>query len=266
MGMLLNRLLVILMEEDIDSTSYHIAMTMLKNFDRISVMSISQIASLCHVSKSTISKFCRKIGFDDYFDLKDSVPNRPHGPYSYNDNIMNYMESHPLDDYLQMIITDVRQLNDSIDRKKIDMLAKDLMKYDHVAAFGLLYSQTAAIDLQIKLAYNHKFIFTSMNDVKQHEYIANAKEDTLIIIFSHTGDYLKKYQLADGDIHKNVFDRTKAKIVVISANAQLEKYDKVHYCITYPQNSAIATHSILYTIITDAIVLRYRYFSQIENS
>jgi len=269
MGMLLNRLLIIIIEEDSHSTNYHIAMTLLKHFDKIINLSINEIGEICNVSKSTISKFIRHIGFDDYFEFKDAAPfshKQHHSDYSYNLNVMGYIESHSFDDYLDTINQDVEELKRSIDTVKVDQLAKDIMNYETVAAFGLLYSETAAIDLQTKLAYNEKFINTSMYDVKQHDFIRNANEDTLIIIFSYSGDYLYKYQMMDGDVRKNAFDKTKAKIVVITANKEVEKDPRVDYCIAFPSVSNISTHSILYPIITDYLVLRYRHLKGLVDS
>lgn len=268
MGMLLNRLLIIIIEADRNSINYHIAMTMLKNFDNLTNLPINEVASLCNVSKSTISKFIRHIGFEDYFEFRDAAPfshKQHHSDFSYNLNVMGYIEHHSFDHYLDVISQDIEHLKMSIDSIKIDQLAKDIIAYENVAAFGLLFSETAAIDLQTKLAYNEEFIYTSMYDVKQHEYIGAAGEDTLIIIFSYSGNYIEKYQMMSGDIHKNAFDKTKAKIVVITANPNVEKDPRVSYCITFP-SSGITTHSSLYPIITDYLVLRVRYFKELADN
>lgn len=260
MSMLLNRLLVILIEEDLYSTNYHIAMVMLENFSYLASMTIGQLADLCNVSKSTISKFTRKIGFNDYSEFRDYIPNHGHSELSYNNNVIKYIENTSFDNYIDIVANDIHLLQKSIQTTQIDQLAKDLIKYKKVAAFGLLHSQTAAIDLQTKLAYNNKFIFTSMNDVKQNEYIASADENTLIIIFSHSGNYLIKHQMADGDIHKSAFDRTKAKVVVITSNHDLVDNSRADYCIEYSGSTNVLTHSVIYPMITDYLTIRYRYF------
>ena len=57
MGILLVRLIDVINEYSEDSTFYSIAYTMLLNFDNLQNLSINDVANLCHVSKSTISKF-----------------------------------------------------------------------------------------------------------------------------------------------------------------------------------------------------------------
>lgn len=258
MGILLNRILVVLIEEDLDSTNYHIAMIILERFSELDVITIGELSKLCNVSKSTISKFVRHIGFEDYQEFRDAIPNKEHSEYSYNSNVMQYIESESIEKYKNAIITDINSLTKILSNNNIDRLANDLISYKKVAAFGLLYSETAAIDLQTKLAYNNKFIFTSINDVKQHEYIENANSDTLIIIFSHSGNYLMKHQMVDGEIHKSAFEKTKAKIVLITSNNSAKIRTKADYCIIYPCLSGISTHTIMYSIITDYITVKYR--------
>ena len=73
--------------------------------------------------------------------------------------------------------------------RSIDELAKCLTTYNKVGAFGLLFSESAAIDFQYKLAYAGKFIITYQSDLKQIEFIEQADEETLLIIFSNSGGF-----------------------------------------------------------------------------
>jgi DNA-binding MurR/RpiR family transcriptional regulator len=231
-GQLIVRLLTILNNERLDSTNYHIAITLLNHYNEISHLSISEVAKLCNVSKSTISKFARSIGFDDYFDA---------------------------------IIKDIEAYKREIDLEAIDRLAKDILHFKNVASFGLLFSESAAFDLQYKLAYNGKFIVTFQSDRKQEEYIEEAEEDTLIIIFSNSGNFLEKQQLRAGTPKKNVFKNTKAKIVVISSNPKVNDYDFVQDSILFPHQTDIQTHSFIYQIVMDMLVSRFRYYRRKES-
>lgn len=261
MGTLLNRLLIVLNNEKEESTYYHIAYTLLSNFEHIKHMNISQIAEICFVSKSTISKFIRSLGFDDFIEFKYSSgykSNKETNSLNYKDNILNYIESHSYSKYIDVLISDLEIAKTSIDRGSIKKLAQDLVRYDKVAAFGLLYSESAAVDFQTKLAYNGKYIITYMNDVKQDEFIKNADEDTLIVIFSNSGGYIKQYQLTGEKIDKNIFKQTKAKIVVITSNDKMKENPYVDLCVTFRNTSSVQTHAILFQVITDCIALEFR--------
>ena len=84
-----------------------------------------------------------------------------------------------MDDYFHTIQEDLKAAYENLDWEAIDRFVEDLVRYEKVAAFGLMFSETAAVDLQVKLGYNGKFIVTNMNDSKQIEYLRNADEDTL---------------------------------------------------------------------------------------
>lgn len=265
MGLLIHRLLTLLNTEEPNSTNYHIAMTFLQNYDSISTLSIGSMATLCSVSKSTLSKFARSIGFEDYFDLKDKAPfkeNRFQFNLNYVSNILTPIENEGTDPYFEAIIKDIQFYQKSINLETIDRLANDLIKYENVAAFGLLFSESAAIDFQYKLAYNQKFIFTCLSDIEQEKFIGNAKEDTLVIIFSNSGDYVKKNQLKEGNFQKKIFQKTKAKIVLVTSNSKMVKSKDIDYCILFHHETSSQTHYFMYQIVTDMIVHRYRYFKQ----
>lgn len=266
MGLLIHRLLTLLNTEDPNSTNYHIAMTLLQNYDSISTLSIGSIAELCSVSKSTISKFARSIGFDDYFALKDTAPfkeNRFQFNLNYLTNILTPIEKEGTDPYFEAIIKDIHFYQKSIDLETIDRLANDLLKYEHIAAFGLLFSESAAIDFQYKLAYNKKFIFTCLSDTEQEKFIENATEDTLIIIFSNSGNYIKQNQLKEGNFQKRVFQKTKAKVVLITSNEKMKENQDIDYCILFHHETSAQTHYFMYQIVSDMIVHRYRYFKHL---
>lgn len=260
MGILLLRLLILLNDKDVDSTDYFIAKTLLMNYHSLSEMSINEVAKMCFVSKSTISKFIRTINFENYADFREAAifkENRYGFSLNYNQNIMNFVEGNNFDTYFDIVKNDIDDLKKNIPIKEIQKLANLLNNYKNIAAFGLLFSEFAALDLQGKLAYNGKFISTNLDDVKQDVFIKNSKEDTLIILYSNSGLYFEKYQMADYLINKN-FANTKAKIVLITSNKKIAKNPNVDLSICYNHLSEVQTHSVIYPLINDFIVAEYR--------
>lgn len=268
MGMLYNRLLIILNEESSDTTYYHIALLMLKHCEELSTMSIDKLAQLCAVSKSTISKFIRFIGYEDFADFKYAAifqEDKYGYKISYVNDVMKYIEHNSLDSFVLTIQQDLVTSYMNLDWDKVNQLVNDIVHYKNVAAFGLLFSETAALDLQAKLAYNKKFIVTNQNDLKQEQYIVNAKEDTLIIIFSDSGMYIDRYRQIGDFANKQVFAKTKGKVVVITSNQELEHDPRVSYCICYQKTKDVCTHRVVYGMLTDIIAYKYReYMKNIE--
>ncbi len=263
MGLLIVRLITLLNNENTNSTNYHIAFTLLNHYNLIHSASISEIATLCNVSKSTMSKFARLLGFDDYVDLKDNAPfveNRFDNSLNYVTNILSSIEKSGVTPYIDTIIDTINAYKEAIDLNAIDRVALALLNHQKVATFGLMFSESAAIDFQYKLAYVGKFILTFQNDLQQEEFLHTASADTLIIVFSNSGNFLQKQQLRTGTPKKNIFAQTKATVIVISANAEVVNLPFVNDAIIFPHQSGIQTHSFIYQIIMDLIVSRYRYY------
>ena len=263
MSLLIIRLITFLNAQSPETTTYHIALTMLENYDKLHQLSITDVAKLCNVSKSTISKFARQLGFDDYLDLKDNatfVENRFNNPLNYLSNILTSIQTEGIDDYLTSVIKDITYLQQHLDLSAIDRLVNAMINHRRVYAFGLVFSESAAIDLQYKLAYNGKFIQTFQDDVLQERILEEATDDTLVIIFTNSGDYLTKQQIHLGTPRKNVFMNTAAHVIAVTANPNVKNFSFIDDAIVFPHQTHYQTHSIMYQIITDLIVTRYREF------
>jgi len=259
MNILLNRLLDIINNENPNTTKYYIVHVFLSNLHNLGNLSVNEVAAMCCVSKSTISKFVREIGFDDYLDFRLSARAAvTEVEYNLGKSITDYIGQYGWMNYLDILQNDLKELKRTLDLRKIEELAEDLTKYEKAAAFGTVYSETAAIDLQYKLAFCNKIIHTNSNDQKQEEYIRNAEEDTLIIIFTNSGRYIKEYQLMEGYPEKDIFNETRAKIVVITSNKELEKDERVNLCICFNYTSEVQTHPMIFQVITDVIADAYK--------
>ncbi len=260
MGILLNRLLIMMNDSDMDSTDYHISFVLLMNFYSICNLSISEVAKMCDVSKSTISKFIRALHFEDYADFKAAAPfkeNKYGFSLNYNQNIAEYIETVGYDNYIDCVQKDILSLKQTATLDAVKQLAQYLTEYNKVASFGLLFSEAGAIDLQMKLAYNGKFIITNMNDVKQDTFINLSDEDTLIIIYSNSGSYIQRYQLSEFQEKKD-YSKIKAKMVLITGNEKMSNHPDVDLCISFHHNSKIQTHTEIYPLLNDLIVMEYR--------
>lgn len=70
---LLTSLLSILNHENEKSTSFLLAKYFLDNFHRLKTLSIYKVSAECFVSRSSIQRFVKQIGYDRFTSLKNSV-------------------------------------------------------------------------------------------------------------------------------------------------------------------------------------------------
>ena len=54
------------------------------------------------------------------------------------------------------------------------------------------------------------------------------------------------------------YSNIKAKIVMVTGNPKMKDHSAVDTCISFQHNSHIQTHSIIYPLINDRIVMEYR--------
>lgn len=263
MGILYTRLLIVLNDRDLHSTDYHIALVMLQNMQRLAELSIQELAGLGNVSKSTISKFIRELGYEDFADFRNAAifeDNKYHNSFNFVQDVMGFLEEHPTDSYFLEVLRDMQESYASLDWAAVDRLVADLAQHERVAAFGMMFSETAALDLQIKLGYNGKFIFTSMSDRKQMEFLRQADENTLILVFSDSGDYLNRYRNIRDFVRKSDFDDTKGKVVLITSNPEAAQDPRVAYSVLYRRTGTLHTHRMVYQLLTDLVAYRYRVY------
>lgn len=260
MGILVNRLLAILNEQNPETTYYYIAVTILEHITQIGDMNINEIAELCNTSKSTISKFIRTLGYEDFSNFKYAMEmekNRYRRSDSYIHDVSSYLEDHTYEEYAKVLARDVLANVKNMDLDGLRRLAGDIFQYRHIGAFGLMFSETAAIDLQTKLGRLGKFIMSNMDDLKQYQYIKSAEQDTLIIIFSESGTFMERYEMTDPATGESVFSSTKAKLVMITANEKKAKDHRLSYIVRFRYTDKVHTHRILYPFLTDVLVNEY---------
>ena len=166
MYILYNRLITALNEKKPDSTEFYIAKMMIWNLWELPRMSISDVAKMCAVFKLEAVRQGKK----EIYNSNGKC------------NITDYIRGHGIWEYEKILSEDIRSVLFGIEEDQLKRLAVDLHEYKHLAAFGISYSESAAINLQHKMHYYHKFLYTTMNDRQQENYIESADEETLIFI------------------------------------------------------------------------------------
>ncbi len=162
-----------------DSTNSQIAAYILDHIDYLQDIGIKQMANECHASMSSISRFCKEIGLQNYNELRELLVSTHY----------HFQQVSSLKDYKIQLIENIERCDQSLDYEKMELLVEDLKKYQKVGVFGLLKAESAAINLQCDLLMLGKQITTKLAYKEQMEYLENIDHDDLVIIFSYTGNY-----------------------------------------------------------------------------
>ena len=168
------------------STNCMIATYILDHLDEVQHLGIKEIAKKSHVAVSSISRFCKEIGLRDFFELKELLAS----PDLHFEEQSQSLSLHQrIEDYGTKINESIQMVKDTIDEQQLMKLCEDLTKYKKVGIFGLLKAGSVAFNLQGDLLMLGKQVYTNISYTQQMQYILNANQDDLIIIFSYTGSY-----------------------------------------------------------------------------
>lgn len=245
-----------------ESTDSYIAEALLDNIDRIEQMSIEKAAQLCNVSKSKLSKFVKQIGFEDYKEFKDLVKNEKYrsGYFGYEDKLTmgRYIAKEGWESYTGILKQDLDHFLEKMDMNMVKKLAKALKDHKEVGTFGSLYSQTAAIDFMYRMAEEGKNIRTYSFDLTQENYMKNMKEDTLVVIFSNSGQYLYGDGMRLQGYFKSYLKKTKGEIALITSNENAAKDPIVKYPILYTFSTNVHSHPIMERLVLELIISEYK--------
>lgn len=256
------RLLNVLNDEPLDSVDHHVAAVMLRHISELSDLSIGELADACTISKSTLSKFVRRLGFEDYVDFKLEARRQREKEIYIRDkktiNITDYLQQQGRDAYLAALNDDIRLLFDGANDAVITHLVHDIHRFPKIAAFGEGYSETACLNLQIKMSYYQKFIYTTRNDIVQTDYIERADADTLILVISNSGRFISSYAHREGAPEKSCFDRSRARVYLITSNPSMKEDPRIFECILLRYSHDVQNHPVLFQLLIEQIALCYQ--------
>lgn len=161
-----------------DSINCQIASYVLAHMNDLSGIGIVELAKRCHTGTSSISRFCKEIGLQDFAELKELLAG-------------NSLRFQRTDHYGDHVIESIKQAADSVSLQAVRSFCHDLDRFTKVAIFGILKGAGIAFNLKTDLLMLSKPVFTTMSFHEQLEYLHKADKDTLILLFSHTGSYFE---------------------------------------------------------------------------
>lgn len=237
-----------LASEKKDSTNSQIATYLLNHLDDIKDIGIQEIAKECSVAMSSISRFCKEIGLNDFNELRELL-------ISIKMNFEQYSSSskakNRLEEYSLKVKESITMVEKSIDMQQINALCKEIQKYQQVGIFGLLKAGAVAFNLQSDLLMLGKQTYSHISYKQQLQYISSTNEDDLLIIFSYTECY---FDYPDISTLKNKLK--KPQIWLISSKQ--ESYpDFIDHVITFDSKRDQNSHPYQLQFIASLIAQEY---------
>lgn len=250
MNMITIYLFQVLNKEKKGSSDYVIAEYLIHHLSESANITTDSLAEACHVSKASISRFCRNIGLNDFFELRYLLSNY----YVEIDNKFKLQTK--TKDFVTNYVDDLKiksNLLTMINRNQLKELVDDLEKYKKVVLMGHMQSGHIAKILQEDLSSLHKIVEFSDDFLVQKEILLNENEETLIIAFSTTGLIFQRILPR----HSFAKQNKNHKIYLISTSAtKVNEYANVH--INLDAESSYISSNIIMLAYANLIALGYK--------
>lgn len=233
-----------------DTTECRIATYILRNEQEAACLNIVQLAEKCHVSVSSISRFCRSIGLGDYAELRALISewDRFFIPDSLDDRPAARM-----DETFRLVHEGIERLHRSIDPEQIRILGRKIDAYEHIYLLGLLKAGTAAQALQADLLLLGKNTVCKVAFAQQLECMRQATYRDLILIFSYSGIY---FDYLTGPMPQGL---SRAHVVLITGNKNVSPHACVDQVIAFDSMMDQASHPFQMQAVARLIAQEYAF-------
>lgn len=209
-----------------NSTNKIIAEYLLRNLNHLDELTIYDVAEECFVSRSSIHRFLRQIGFDQFGSLgqyiKDSNQHwRAFYDYVNRENFLDNVKSK-----MNEMMDDISQLADS---EPVKQLVRLLHDYENVYFLSACTSASATQHLQEELLAMGKLIHVRTSSNVNADFLTELNKEDLLIVCSITGNYAFA-------VSKDLENVEAAKILITLNHTDLFKnyYDKIVYMSRLP--------------------------------
>lgn len=243
-------LLELLNNESPDSVDYIIAKYILDNIKKLRGTSIQEISDACEVSKSTLSRFCRKAGLEDFQEMKEEL------------NAVKLVSSRkfdvPLVDsegkrYLQRVSEQALKLDEALDYQQIDKLAREIDERKNVLLLGSMQAMNPAVNLQQDMLFYNKVVRVPSRFSLQMSAIERAKKDDLLICFSNSGLFFERLFETQGGMKK----LNELRIWMITGNEKACHLPYINEAIYIPDNHGYIAHPTQFNLTARVIAMAY---------
>lgn len=241
-------------------TNFIIAKVMLDRISEIPDISIDKIAYLANTTPSTVTKFCKKLGYDGYASIKaeNQIPklNTFLTNNDYKENCTSPLEFYSLYSDQIKIVYDL--LYEQFDHQQIARIAWQLSFCKKVTIFTGLHG-FAATNLFNEMMRTFDIIVYEINRNSEISIIKSSIEQSdMIFIISLTGKWVKDNMTS---LNKDFFQKYLSKIVVLSNDASLPFKEIINFsAITnFYDSNYISSNSLQAFFILLASYLAYEY-------
>jgi len=232
------------LEKDIN---YSIAQSLLDNINKVEEFTLETVAEVCNVAPSTFNRFCKRIGFKNFSNLRNSIAIQVGS--TLNQENEKFLSTDRFEEQLKENV----EMIENISAEQMERIVTKIHDSRRIVILGFEKNQIQAMELQKKLFLLGKLCECSTNLFKQMDTLAQLTEEDMIITISIQGNILMKGLSV---IEKIEMVKGKKLLFTFSdAQQHVEVFDEVLQCGKF-ENSAVSSYTLLR--LFDVLVYRYQ--------
>lgn len=167
-----------------------VANYIMKNYFSIPYMSINEVAKCVNVSEATLSRFCRKIGYENFKDLKKKIIESSNiSPSLKVKNTLIKMSSsshdkNTINNVLSNLINNLNTTLEILDKKKFENAVSEIINAKKIFIFAPAPSYGLAYILQYRLnRFGFNIVLMKNSGSAIFEDMINIESSDIILVF-----------------------------------------------------------------------------------
>ncbi len=165
--------------DNLNENDLHILHYITNNKKVASNLSINELAKKCNVSKSSLQRFTKKMGFSGYSEFKFYLKWETEAKNACVDQ----------NNITQMLIQDIETTIKNLNLGQIDEICEVLYKAKRIFLYGTGYSQmNVARELQRTFMSINEYVFILYDNEQFESIVEDLNSEDAIIIISLSGD------------------------------------------------------------------------------
>lgn len=211
--------------------AYDIAKALLDHYHEIPELTIHELADACYISASSLSRFIRTIGFEQYTDFKKACKKNIGIDVDYSKDMVKAKaeDMRPiLERYTESIKQNIEYTYQQMNFEQLDKLCTMIFEAKEIAFFGLEFATLLGQHFQIKMASMNKFIRLGLSYEEQIDIARDLHDGALIFVASLEGGYFYR-----NDEVVDILKQKDTKIVALTMNEHtklMKNVDEILIC------------------------------------
>lgn len=226
---LINKLLHIINENSTDNPNYVLAQYFLEHYLELSDANIYKVAEDCFVSRSSVRRFCKSIGYDNFKDLKTEFKSLNH-EYTY---FIQLQEGHKnAKEYAEWtkkeIVSMPKEVDNNIKFEDYDNIVTRIQSSGHPVLLSSYSSNMVLLEFQRPLVLSGKIVNVMSDNNMDEESLLDLNENDYLLVVSSSGQFAKEAQ----ELIKKV-KAHKALVTTARDKSFSDTYDEVYFLSDY---------------------------------